>query len=85
MRCDMRELDLFYFQLLSEIQKKKAFRSYWTRTIFDKKKIKMERKLEKGFVGGLNSCIDILKKVKRDFDKVNNERIDELKERTFDE
>ncbi len=79
----MRELDLFYYKLMSEIEKAKATRSYWTRTIFDKQKKKMERKLEKGYVGGLNSCIDILKKVKKEFDKTNVEREVESKERAF--
>ncbi len=80
----MRELDLFFYNLLSEFEKKKAKRSFWVRTIFDKKKEKMERKLEKGFVNGVDSSIEILKKIKKEFDKRYALAEFEHKERTFD-
>ncbi len=79
----MEELNLFYYKLLSELEKKKAKRSFWVRTILDKKKEKMERKLEKGFINGVNSSIEILKKLKKEFDKANDERELENKERAF--
>lgn len=79
----MNVLDLFYYKLLSELEKEKAKRSFLERTIFDFKGKKMRRKLEKGYLAGLNSSIRKLKKVKKDFDKLNAEEEVEYKERAF--
>lgn len=81
----MSDLEIFYYKLLAELQKKKAERSFWTRTLLDKRKEKMYRKLEKGFCGGVNSAIVVMKKIKREFDEVYEKREMENKERTFNE
>lgn len=79
----MNNLDLFYYKLLSEFEKQKAKRSFLERTIFDFKGKKMRRKLEKGYLAGINNSIRTLKRVKKDFDKLNAEEEVEYKERAF--
>lgn len=78
----MNELDLFYYKLLSELQKQKAKRSFWERTIFDFKGKRMRRKLERGYISGVDSSIKTLKRVKKDFDRLNVEAEVEYKERS---
>lgn len=79
----MNELELFYYRFLSDLEKEKSKRCYSERTVFDWKGKRMRRKLEKGYVSGLNSAIKVLKKVKKDFDNKNVDRENEFKERAF--
>lgn len=79
----MNEFDLYYFKAISELEKVKSNRSLNERTIFDFKGKRMRQKLEKGYISGVNSAIKVLKRVKKEVDKLNEEREVEHKERTF--
>ena len=63
----MNELELFYYRVLSELEKIKGSRCYNERTICDFKGKRMRRKLEKGYIAGIKSAIKMLKKVKVEF------------------
>lgn len=79
----MTEFDLYYFKVIGELEKVKSKRSLKERTIFDKEGKRMRQKLEKGYIKGVQSAIKVLKSVKKDFDKQNEEREMEHKERAF--
>lgn len=73
---------IYYLKAVSALEKVKSDRSYNERTIFDWKGKRMRRKLEKGYISGVNSAIKILKKVKKDYEKDYAEREMEYKETT---
>ena len=77
------DFDIYYFKALSELEKVKSKRSYNERTIFDSKGKKMRRKLEKGFLNGVDSAIKVLKRVKKEFNSEKDSETLEHKERTF--
>lgn len=77
------EFEIYYYKVISELEKKKSKRSLDERTLFDWKGKRMRRKLEKGFISGINSAIKVLKQVKKEIDKQNEEDKLEHKERTF--
>lgn len=79
----MEILELYFYKVLAELENVKSVRSFKERTIFDFKGKKMRRKLEKGYLSGINSSIKVLKKVKKDFDKAYEMQCVEDKERTF--
>ena len=77
------DLDLFYYRVLAEFEKMKGKRSYYERTIFDRKGEKMRRKLEKGYIAGVNSAIKSLKATRKVFLKEYENNQMEHQERTF--
>lgn len=79
----MEELELFYYRVLSELEKIKSKRSYKERTIVDWKGKKLRRKLEKGYIAGINSAIKSLKKTRAEFIKDYAVSQMEPQERTF--
>lgn len=79
----MNEFEIFYFKALSALEKVKSKRSLNERTIFDFKGKFMRRKLEKGYIAGVNSAIRVLKKVKKEVDLLNEAAELEHKERSF--
>lgn len=79
----MKDFDLYYFKAISEVEKIKAKRSYNERTIFDWKGKKMRRKLERGYISGVNSAIKVLKKLKKEFDLENENDKLENQEKSF--
>ena len=66
----MNEFDIFYFKTLSALEKVKSKRSLKERTIFDFRGKFMRRKLEKGYISGVNSAIRVLKNVKKEVDSL---------------
>lgn len=79
----MNEFEIFYFKALSALEKVKSKRSLNERTIFDFKGKFMRRKLEKGYIAGVNSAIRVLKKVKKEVDVLNAKEEMEHQERAF--
>ncbi len=61
------ELDIFYNRLLANLKNKQAERSYKERTIFDSNGKRMRRKLEKGYLKGLDDGINLVKKTYKKF------------------
>ena len=66
----MNEFVIFYFKTLSALEKVKSKRSLKERTIFDFRGKFMRRKLEKGYISGVNSAIRVLKNVKKEVDSL---------------
>lgn len=79
----MNEFEIYYFKALSALEKVKSKRSFKERTIFDFKGKRMRRKLEKGYIAGVNSAIRVLKKVKKEVDVINAKEEMEHQERAF--
>lgn len=76
----MKDFELYYYRAISALEKEKSKRSLWERSVLGHKFLR--RKLEKGYISGVNSAIKVLKKVKKEFDEANEEKIVEHKERT---
>lgn len=79
----MNEFEIYFYKVLSALEKVKSKRSYKERTIFDFKGKRMRRKLEKGYISGVNSAIRVLKNVKKEVDVLNAKDEMEHQERTF--
>lgn len=77
----MNEFYLIYYKLLSEFEKIKGKKSFKERTIFDRKGKKMRRKLEKGYIAGVDSAIKVLKEIRKEFEQNACEEM-EYKERS---
>ena len=77
------DFDLYFYKAISELEKIKAKRSLKERAIFDKDGKKLRLKLEKGYVSGVNTAIDVLKRVRKEFLKDYESAEMEDKERTF--
>ena len=79
----MNEFEIYFFKVIGQLEKIKSDRSLNERTIFDFKGKRMRRKLEKGYISGVNSALKVLKRVKKEVDKRCEEREMEHQERTF--
>lgn len=79
----MNEFEIYFYKVLSALEKVKSKRSFKERTIFDFKGKRMRRKLEKGYISGVNSAIRVLKNVKKEVDVLNAKDEMEHQERTF--
>ena len=79
----MNEFEIYFYKVLSALEKVKSKRSFKERTIFDFKGKRMRRKLEKGYISGVNSAIRVLKNVKKEVDVLNAKYEMEHQERTF--
>ncbi len=79
----MNDFEIYYYKAISELEKVKSKRSLRERTIFDFWGKRMRRKLEKGYIAGVNSAIKVLKKVKKEVDLLNEAAELEHKERSF--
>lgn len=79
----MVEFEIYFYKVLSALEKVKSKRSFKERTFFDFNGKRMRRKLEKGFISGVNAAIRVLKNVKKEVDVLNAKEEIEHQERTF--
>ena len=63
------EVDIFFNQLKANLKNLQAKRSYKERTIFDFKGKRMRRKLEQGYLKGVDDCYKILLKTYKRMNK----------------
>lgn len=68
-RVGLVDLELFYNKCIASLKSLEAKRSYKERTIFDFSGKRMRRKLEKGYLKGVNDALKILAKKHKEYIK----------------